>query len=101
MYVAEACLDIHETMIKDRVRTGAYNKFIHDNRDFFEGKLVLDVGCGTGILSLMCARAGARRVVAVDNARIIESAKEIAKDNGYDGTITYVYTSASSHIGTR
>ena len=77
-------------MIKDRVRTGAYNKFIHDNRDHLEGKLVLDVGCGTGILSLMCARAGARRVVAVDNARIIETAKEIAKDNGYADTIMYV-----------
>jgi predicted RNA methylase len=32
---------------------------------------VLDLGCGTGILSLFAARAGARRVIAIDGAKRI------------------------------
>ncbi len=43
-------------MLKDRVRTGAYLAAINNNKELFEGKVVLDVGCGTGILSLFAAR---------------------------------------------
>lgn len=39
---------IHEEMLKDRVRTETYMKAITHNRHLFEGKVVLDVGCGTG-----------------------------------------------------
>lgn len=33
----------------------------------FEGKSVLDMGCGTGLLAIMAARKGARPVTAIDN----------------------------------
>ena len=69
-------VEIHEIMLKDTVRTDAYRDFIYDNKDLFRGKVVLDVGCGTGILSLFCARAGASRVFAVDNSDIIDKARE-------------------------
>jgi protein arginine N-methyltransferase 3 len=67
--------DIHETMLKDTVRTDSYRDFIYDNKHLFAGKVVLDVGCGTGILSMFCAKAGAAKVIAVDNSDIIEKAK--------------------------
>jgi type I protein arginine methyltransferase len=51
---------IHEEMLKDSVRTRAYKNAIVQNRHLFSGKVVLDVGCGTGILSMFAARAGAR-----------------------------------------
>ena len=56
---------IHEEMLKDTVRTRSYESAIHDNEFLFKGKVVVDVGAGTGILSLFAAKAGAKRVFAV------------------------------------
>ncbi|KAL8925758.1 MAG: hypothetical protein Q9172_002099 [Xanthocarpia lactea] len=79
--------DIHETMLRDSVRTNAYRDFIYENKNLFAGKVVLDVGCGTGILSLFCAKAGAAKVIAVDNSSIIDKAREIVYVNGLSDTI--------------
>jgi protein arginine N-methyltransferase 3 len=79
---------IHETMLKDAIRTDAYRDFIYENKHLFKDKVVLDVGCGTGILSMFCAKAGARKVISVDNSGIIIKAKEIIYDNGFGDVIT-------------
>jgi ribosomal protein L11 methylase PrmA len=62
-------------MIKDKVRTEAYQRAIEGNKNCFKGKVVLDIGCGTGILSLFAARAGAKMVIGVDNADIVHYAR--------------------------
>ena len=50
---------------------------------------MLDVGCGTGILCMFAAKAGAAKVIGVDFSNIITHAKNIIKDNGFqDGTQT-------------
>lgn len=59
-------------MIKDESRTGAYKNAILRNSYLFEGKTVLDIGCGTGILSFFAARAGATHVYGIDMADIID-----------------------------
>ncbi|KAK4209333.1 S-adenosyl-L-methionine-dependent methyltransferase [Rhypophila decipiens] len=82
--------DIHEVMLKDAVRTDAYRDFIYHNKDLFAGKVVLDIGCGTGILSMFCAKAGAKQVIAVDNSEIINKARENIFNNGLDGVITCI-----------
>lgn len=73
---------IHESMIKDTIRTDAYRDFIYDHKELFKDKIVLDVGCGTGILSMFCAKAGAKSVIAVDNSAIIDKARENVFRNG-------------------
>eukprot|EP01084_Bolivina_argentea_P026777 49802_1 len=72
---------IHEEMLKDRVRTGAYLAAIDNNKELFEGKVVMDVGCGTGILSLFAARAGAKKVIAIECSGIVEQARQIRDSN--------------------
>jgi hypothetical protein len=47
---------IHEDMLKDTVRTRAYQSAIMNNPHLFKDKVVLDVGCGTGILSMFAAK---------------------------------------------
>lgn len=74
-------------MLKDEVRTMAYRNAIYRNRHLFEGKVVLDIGCGTGILSMFAATAGAKLVIGVDMSGIIEKARVIVKDNNLDDKI--------------
>ena len=78
---------IHETMLKDTVRTSAYRDFIYNHKHLFAGKTILDIGCGTGILSLFCAKAGAKLVFAVDNSAIIDKARVIVYENGFQDVI--------------
>ncbi|KAI1472097.1 S-adenosyl-L-methionine-dependent methyltransferase [Daldinia caldariorum] len=85
-----AGVDIHETMLKDAVRTDAYRDFIYNNKHLFAGKTVLDIGCGTGILSMFCARAGAAKVIAVDASAIITKAQENIFHNNLSSIITCV-----------
>ena len=80
--------DIHETMLKDSVRTDAYRDFIYNHKHLFAGKTVLDIGCGTGVLSMFCARAGAAHVIAVDNSAIIDKARSIVFTNSLSPPIT-------------
>jgi len=49
---------------------------------------VLDVGCGTGILSMFAARAGAKHVIGVDMSSIINKATAIVAANGLSNKIT-------------
>lgn len=66
-------------MLKDAQRTKAYQRAIELNADQFKGKVVMDIGTGTGILSIFAARAGALRVHAVENAEIANFAREIIR----------------------
>ena len=81
---------IHEDMIKDTTRTVSYKNAIMRNAYLFKDKVVLDIGCGTGILSFFAAKAGARHVYGVDCADIINYAREIVRINGFADRITLI-----------
>lgn len=55
-----------------------------------QGKIVLDIGCGTGILSMFAAKAGAKRVIGIECSNIVQYAEEIIRINGFDHIITIV-----------
>ena len=89
--LADAHYGIHEQMLKDRVRTDAYMHSIMKNKHLFQGKTVLDVGCGTGILSMFAAKAGARRVIGIECASIAHQAREIVAANGLAQVVTILH----------
>ena len=83
-------ISIHETMLRDEIRTGTYRKAMVHNKHMFEGKIVLDVGCGTGILSMFAAEAGAAKVIGVDMSAMAEQAKNIVEENGWSDVVTII-----------
>lgn len=62
----------------------------HSSHDSSSTQIVLDVGCGTAILSMFAAQAGAKHVYAVDCSSIIEQAKQIVEKNGLAEKITLI-----------
>eukprot|EP01060_Flectonema_neradi_P013824 TRINITY_DN20557_c0_g1_i1.p1 TRINITY_DN20557_c0_g1~~TRINITY_DN20557_c0_g1_i1.p1 ORF type:complete len:337 (+),score=55.84 TRINITY_DN20557_c0_g1_i1:37-1047(+) len=78
---------IQALMLNDAPRTRAYETAIKRNSELFANKVILDVGCGQGILSLFCARAGAKKVYAVERTSMAGVAKAIVKENGYEDVI--------------
>ncbi|KAL6535003.1 Protein arginine N-methyltransferase 1.1 [Orobanche hederae] len=79
---------IHEEMLKDVIRTKTYQNVIYKNSFLFKDKIVLDVGAGTGILSLFCAKVGAKHVYAVECSSMADTAQEIIEHNGFSDVIT-------------
>ena len=52
---------------------------MYENESAFCDRLVLDLGCGTGILSMFAVKAGAKHVYAVDQSEVIYQAMDIAR----------------------
>ncbi|KAJ8421305.1 hypothetical protein Cgig2_026689 [Carnegiea gigantea] len=76
---------------EDHVRTDTYRNAIFKYQDLIAGKVVVDVGCGTGILSIFCAQAGAKRVYAVDASDIAVQASEVIKANNLSDTVKVLH----------
>jgi hypothetical protein len=70
----------HLEMLRDRIRTQSYRDAISELVK--PGDRVLDFGCGTGVLSIFAARAGASKVYALDRSNMLNAAKEIFAANG-------------------
>ncbi|CAI6351432.1 unnamed protein product [Macrosiphum euphorbiae] len=83
-------VDIHYEMLKDKVRTESYCSAILQNTPSFNGKTVLDLGTGSGILSMFMAKAQAAKVFAVDEADILYNATDNFRENGFDDIIVSI-----------
>jgi len=81
-----------QNMLSDTVRTGTYHTAIMQNREEdFMGKVVLDVGAGSGILSLFAAQAGARTVYAVEASTVAHCAATLAQANSFGDVIKVLH----------
>jgi SAM-dependent methyltransferase len=74
----------HFVMLKDPVRVLTYKSAIERHA---KGKNVVEIGCGTGVLSLFAARAGAHRVTAIEQTRISQVAARMFAANGFSDVI--------------
>ncbi|XP_057622241.1 protein arginine N-methyltransferase 8 isoform X2 [Chionomys nivalis] len=82
---------IHEEMLKDEVRTLTYRNSMYHNKHVFKDKVVLDVGSGTGILSMFAAKAGAKKVFGIECSSISDYSEKIIKANHLDNGWENVY----------
>jgi enediyne biosynthesis protein CalE3 len=88
-------INYHLSMLMDNVRTDAYRQAI--SRVVKPGDVVVDVGCGSGILSFLARRAGAKHVYAIESEDVIEIAKLVAAQNGMRDKVTF-FNDVSFHV---
>ena len=77
----------HFHMIRDRRRVEAYRAGIER---LAPGRRVVEVGCGSGILSLLAAKAGASSVVAIEESEIAGLARAMVVANGFEEVVEIV-----------
>lgn len=82
----------HIPMLNDEGRNRAFETAIKRAvAEHGPDALVLDVGTGSGLLSMMAARAGARRVVTCESVpTIADTARRIIARNGLEAQITVI-----------
>eukprot|EP00466_Bigelowiella_natans_P012146 jgi/Bigna1/68852/fgenesh1_pg.7_\ len=77
-------------MLVDTIRMEKYMEAIMANKDSFRDKVVIDIGAGTGILSIWAAKAGASHVYAVEATEMALYARRLVKANGLAKAITVI-----------
>ncbi len=79
----------HFPMMNDVPRNEAFEQALINR--IKEDDLVLDIGCGSGLLSLMSARAGAKEVYAIElETAVAKIASKIIEKNGFSDEITVI-----------
>ena len=85
-------LKVHEVMLRDWPRNSAYRRFFEENSHLIRDKVIMDVGAGTGILSLFAASVGAEKVYAVEASNTAILCKEIVQQNGFADKIEVIHS---------
>jgi protein arginine N-methyltransferase 1 len=80
-------------MLMDHVRMRAYHSAIMSNKSLFEGKVILDVGTGSGVLALWAAQAGAAKVYAVEYTDMAKHARKLIEKNGMSHIVEVIQSS--------
>jgi predicted RNA methylase len=84
-------IEVHNLMLRDEPRLNLYKEAIMSSKELFKDKIVLDVGSGTGILSLFSCKAGAKHVYAIEASKGISLlSKKIIKKNNLESKITCI-----------
>ncbi len=84
----------HIAMLSDEPRTRAYVEAIRATVK--PGDVVVDVGSGTGVLSVAAAQAGAERVYAIERTGMTAVAQKLFAENGVAERIVIVQGTSTS-----
>ncbi|MCI5119779.1 MAG: methyltransferase domain-containing protein [Candidatus Electrothrix sp. AUS4] len=76
---------MHREMLFDRIRCEAFKKAIFSAVS--PGDVVLDVGAGSGILSMFAAQAGAAKVYAVERTVTAQLARQLIEKNDFQDRV--------------
>ena len=89
-------ISVHMTMLRDKPRVDAYLGAIMQAKKEIENKIVIDVGAGTGVLSMLCAmHAGAKHVYAIEACdKMAQIATQLIKDNKLEDKVTVIHSTA-------
>eukprot|EP00927_Polykrikos_kofoidii_P010241 TRINITY_DN14335_c0_g1_i1.p1 TRINITY_DN14335_c0_g1~~TRINITY_DN14335_c0_g1_i1.p1 ORF type:complete len:418 (+),score=96.21 TRINITY_DN14335_c0_g1_i1:121-1374(+) len=80
-----------EGMLRDVARVEGYKAGIEAAESRIRGATVMDIGTGSGILAMMAARCGAKKVYAVEaSPEIARVASRLARANGFVGVVEVV-----------
>jgi hypothetical protein len=79
---------IHAIMLNDRARTAGFLEAIE--RVVRPGDVVVDIGTGTGVLAVAAARAGARRVYAIEAGPMVGVARQVVEANGASDRVVFL-----------
>ena len=93
-FCSYAYLYHQKQMLMDHVRMRAYHASIMQNKSLFEGKVVLDIGTGSGILSIWAAQAGAAKVFAVEYTDMAHQARKLVEHNKLSHIVEVIQSSA-------
>jgi len=88
-------------MLMDHVRMQAYHSAIMKNQHLFAGKTVLDVGTGSGVLSIWAAKAGAAKVYAVEYTDMAKHARHLVEKNGLSHIVEVIQSSVGECLSER
>ncbi len=78
----------YSRMVADEVRMRAYAGALAEV--VRPDSVVVDIGTGTGVLALIAAKLGARRVYAIEISDVLTVARELARENGVEGRIEFL-----------
>jgi protein arginine N-methyltransferase 1 len=92
MYNHAALIESQASLLANRERVAAFERAVKGAVK--PGDVVVDLGAGMGLLSLLACRAGARKVFAIEPGKVGELAKRLFAVNGVAGKVELIPTAS-------